>query len=437
MDSINIIGAGLAGSEAAWQIAKRGFKVRLYEMRPNVMTPAHHTSKFAELVCSNSLKADTLDSASGLLKQELRLLDSLIISNAEKTKIPAGGALAVDREAFSESITEKLLGLTNIEIIRNEVVNIDDREITIVATGPLTSKKLSEQLQLITDQKFLYFYDAAAPLIEADSIDDSKVFWASRYGKGTADYLNCAMSKEEYDRFYSALINAETQPLKEFEKQKTFEGCMPIEVIAKRGYKTMLFGPLRPVGLHSEAIDENKPYAVVQLRRDNAAKTLFNMVGFQTNLKWKEQKNVFRLIPGLEKAEFARFGVMHRNTFINSPKILLPTKQLKLRRNILIAGQLSGVEGYMESTASGLLAGINAVRIISGEEPLIMPRNTALGSLMHYITNADPDDFQPANINFGLLPEWPEELKDKREKKLCIANRAIESMIEFINKHKL
>ncbi len=437
MDSINIIGAGLAGSEAAWQIAKRGFKVRLYEMRPNVMTPAHHTSKFAELVCSNSLKADTLDSASGLLKHELRLLDSLIISNAEKTKIPAGGALAVDREAFSESITEKLLGLTNIEIIRNEVVNIDDREITIVATGPLTSKKLSEQLQLITDQKFLYFYDAAAPLIEADSIDDSKVFWASRYGKGTADYLNCAMSKEEYDRFYSALINAETQPLKEFEKQKTFEGCMPIEVIAKRGYKTMLFGPLRPVGLHSEAIDANKPYAIVQLRRDNAAKTLFNMVGFQTNLKWKEQKNVFRLIPGLEKAEFARFGVMHRNTFINSPKILLPTKQLKLRRNILIAGQLSGVEGYMESTASGLLAGINAVRIISGEEPLIMPRNTAFGSLMHYITNADPDDFQPANINFGLLPEWPKELKDKREKKLCIANRAIESMIEFINKHKL
>ena len=437
MDSINIIGAGLAGSEAAWQIAKRGFKVRLYEMRPNVMTPAHHTSKFAELVCSNSLKADTLDSASGLLKHELRLLDSLIISNAEKTKIPAGGALAVDREAFSESITEKLLGLTNIEIIRNEVVNIDDREITIVATGPLTSKKLSEQLQLITDQKFLYFYDAAAPLIEADSIDDSKVFWASRYGKGTADYLNCAMSKEEYDRFYSALINAETQPLKEFEKQKTFEGCMPIEVIAKRGYKTMLFGPLRPVGLHSEAIGANKPYAIVQLRRDNAAKTLFNMVGFQTNLKWKEQKNVFRLIPGLEKAEFARFGVMHRNTFINSPKILLPTKQLKLRRNILIAGQLSGVEGYMESTASGLLAGINAVRIISGEEPLIMPRNTAFGSLMHYITNADPDDFQPANINFGLLPEWPKELKDKREKKLCIANRAIESMIEFINKHKL
>lgn len=431
VENITIIGAGLAGSEAAWQAAQRGIKVRLYEMRPHIMTPAHETGFFAELVCSNSLRADRVENAVGLLKEEMRLLDSLIIKCADENRLPAGGALAVDRQSFSRSITKVLEDHPNIEIVRKEVTHLEKDGIIIIASGPLTSPALNSELISITGMEFLYFYDAAAPIIENDTIDYEKTFWASRYDKGEADYLNCPMNQNEYEEFYHALITAEVTPLREFEKEIYFEGCMPIEVMASRGPQTLLFGPLKPVGL-IDPLTQARPYAVVQLRKDNAAGTLFNMVGFQTHLKWNEQKRVFRKIPGLSNAEFARLGTMHRNTFINSPILLLETAQFKSRPNLLIAGQISGVEGYVESAASGLLAGINAARLCQGLNPFTAPPNSALGSLMHYITHAESDGFQPMNITFGLLPPLDKKIRDKKAKNMYLAHRALDEIKEFI-----
>ena len=432
MQDVIVIGAGLAGSEAAWQIAKRGIKVRLYEMRPYVNTPAHHSDSFAELVCSNSFRANNMENAVGVLKEEMRRLDSIIMRCADNNKVPAGGALAVDREAFADEVTSCITEHPLIEIVRQEIQEIPDEGIVIIASGPLTSDSLSRELLKMTGEEFLYFYDAAAPLVDGETIDYSKVFWASRYGKGDADYLNCPMNKIEYERFYDALVTAERHELHEFEKEVYFEGCMPVEVIAQRGPQTLLFGPMKPVGLVNPVDVDNKPYAVVQLRRDNAAATLFNMVGFQTNLKWDEQKRVFRMIPGMENASFVRHGVMHRNTFINSPKLLMQTTQMLRRPQVFIAGQLSGVEGYVESAASGLFAGINAVRLYRKESTVIAPRETALGSLLYYITHTDSKGFQPMNITFGLMPPWPEKVKDKKKKKMLIAQRAIEAFENFV-----
>lgn len=359
--TVNVIGAGLAGSEAAWQLAKRGIQVKLYEMRPVKQTPAHHTDKFAELVCSNSLRSNTLANAVGVLKEEMRALDSAIIAAADECSVPAGGALAVDRHEFAASVTNRVKNHPNVTVINEEVTEIPEGP-TIIATGPLTSESLSAQLKELTGEDYLYFYDAAAPIVEKDSLDMDKVYLKSRYDKGEAAYLNCPMTEEEFDRFHEALTSAETVPLKEFEKEIFFEGCMPIEVMAKRGKKTMLFGPMKPVGLE-HPVTGKRPYAVVQLRQDDAAGTLYNIVGFQTHLKWGDQKEVLKLIPGLENVEIVRYGVMHRNTFINSPSLLKPTYQFKNRSDLFFAGQMTGVEGYVESAASGLVAGINAAKL--------------------------------------------------------------------------
>ncbi|WP_342469882.1 FADH(2)-oxidizing methylenetetrahydrofolate--tRNA-(uracil(54)-C(5))-methyltransferase TrmFO [Ureibacillus sp. FSL K6-3587] len=428
---VNVIGAGLAGSEAAWQIASRGVKVRLFEMRPVKQTPAHHTDKFAELVCSNSLRANTLTNAVGVLKEEMRILNSLIIKAADSASLPAGGALAVDRHEFSGFVTEQLKNHPLVEIVNEEVTEIPEG-ITVIATGPLTSEALAKKIKELTGEEYLYFYDAAAPIVEKDSINMDKVYLKSRYDKGEAAYLNCPMTKEEFERFYDALVNAEVVELKEFEKEIYFEGCMPIEVMAKRGPKTLLFGPLKPVGLEDPRTGE-RPYAVVQLRQDNAAGTLYNIVGFQTHLKWGAQKDVFRLIPGLENVEIVRYGVMHRNTFINSPKVLKKTYQLKTRPNLFFAGQMTGVEGYVESAGSGLVAGINAARLALGKEPVELPKETALGSMARYITEADPSNFQPMNVNFGIFPELGERIKSKQERALKHAERAIGTIRNFVN----
>lgn len=429
-DYVKVIGAGLAGSEAAWQVARRGIKVRLCEMRPSKMTPAHQTSLFAELVCSNSLRSNSMENAVGILKEEMRELDSIIMTCADLCSVPAGGALAVDRLAFAQEVTGRIRAHPLIEVIPEEVTRLDDEGITVLASGPLTSDPLTRSLRELTGADFLYFYDAVAPLVDAESIDYEQAFWASRYGRGEADYLNCAMDHQEYERFYQALIGAETSAPHEFEKEIFFEGCMPVEVMAGRGRETLLFGPLKPVGLTAGS-GRAKPYAVVQLRKDNAAGTLFNMVGFQTRLKWGEQERVFRMIPGLEKAEFARYGVMHRNTFINAPLLLETTTQLRKKPNLLVAGQISGVEGYVESAASGLAAGINAGRLHTGLHALELPQETALGALLHYITHAEPAGFQPMNITFGLMPPWPERIRSKKEKKLLMAKRALDSIKEW------
>lgn len=426
---VTVVGAGLAGSEAAWQIARQGVRVRLYEMRPRKQTPAHHTDKFAELVCSNSLRANELTNAVGILKEEMRQLDSVIIRSADACAVPAGSALAVDRDAFAQRVTDAITGHPLIEVIREEVTEIPDG-IVVIATGPLTSPALSEKLRELTGEEYLYFYDAAAPIVERDSIDFSKVFFASRYGKGEAAYINCPMTKEEFDRFYEALVTAETVPLKEFEKAIYFEGCMPIEVIAKRGKDTIRFGPMKPVGLVDPRTG-TEPYAVVQLRQDNAAGTLYNIVGFQTHLKWGEQKRIIRMIPGLENAEIVRYGVMHRNTYLNSPKLLRPTYQFKGRDNLFFAGQITGVEGYVESAASGLIAGINAGRLARGLEPVVFPPETAMGSMARYITEADPRNFQPMNANFGLFPPLAQKVRDKRARNLAHAERALAAIREF------
>lgn len=427
--TVTVVGAGLAGSEAAWQIAKRGITVKLYEMRPHRMTPAHHTDKFAELVCSNSMRSNELTNAVGVLKEEMRRCDSLIIASADKHAVPAGSALAVDREGFAAEVTSKLRDHPLIEVVHEEVREIP-QGIVVLATGPLTSPQLSEQIRAMTGEEYLYFYDAAAPIVEYDSIDLDKVFIASRYGKGDAAYINCPMDEEQFNAFYEELINAETVPLREFEKNIFFEGCMPIEVLAQRGKQTILFGPMKPVGL-TDPRTGKMPYAVVQLRQDNSAGTLYNMVGFQTHLKWGEQKRVFSMIPGLENASFVRYGVMHRNTFINSPRLLLPTYQFRERPTLFVAGQMTGVEGYVESAASGLIAGINAARLASGKDPIVFPRETAMGSLAHYITTADFRNFQPMNINFGLFPPLEERIRDKRKRNEAIAKRALEKIQNF------
>lgn len=429
--TVTVIGAGLAGAEAAWQIARQGVPVKLYEMRPVRKTPAHISSNFAELVCSNSLRAAAVTNAVGLLKEEMRQLDSLIIRAADETAVPAGGALAVDRDRFSESVTQALVNHPLIEVVRAEVDELPAEGITVVATGPLTSPSLAASIKEFVGQDYLYFFDAAAPILLRESVNMDKVYLASRYNKGEAAYLNCPMTEAEFNTFYEALIEAETAPLHEFEKEKYFEGCMPVEVMAKRGIKTLLFGPLKPVGLEDPRTGK-RPYAVVQLRQDNAAATLFNMVGFQTHLKWGEQARVFQLIPGLEEAEFVRFGVMHRNTYINSPTTLLPTYQTKQRPELFFAGQITGVEGYVESAAAGLLAGVNAGRLALGQPLLEMPNTTAIGSLAYYITHTESKYFQPMNATFGLLPALPTRVKDKKERAEHYAKRALQDLSETI-----
>lgn len=433
MKKIIIVGAGLAGSEAAWQAAEQGAEVTLYEMRLGHNTPAHKTDLFAELVCSNSLRAAGLENAVGVLKEEMRRLGSIIMQAADATAVPAGGALAVDREGFSGLVTERVTNHPRITVRREEVTAIprEENAVTIIATGPLTAGALGEDIARLTGFGSFYFYDAAAPIVTLESIDMTKAFRASRYGKGEASYINCPMTEEEYNAFWEALTTAEMAPTKDFEKQIFFEGCMPVEAMASRGRETLLFGPLKPVGLEHPVTGE-RYHAVVQLRQDNAGATLYNIVGFQTHLKWPEQKRVFGMIPGLEKAEFVRYGVMHRNSFLNSPRLLLPTMQMKSEPELLFAGQMTGVEGYVESAASGLVAGINAACLARGEEPLVFPEETAHGALCHYITATDEDGFQPMNVSFGLMPPLAQRIRRKREKKQMMAARALEALDKFM-----
>ncbi|MCS7287238.1 MAG: FADH(2)-oxidizing methylenetetrahydrofolate--tRNA-(uracil(54)-C(5))-methyltransferase TrmFO [Anaerolineae bacterium] len=432
MGDVVVIGGGLAGSEAAWQLAERGFKVYLYEMRPFKLTPAHRTGFLAELVCSNSLGAEPLDKPLGLLKEELRRLGSLILSCAYETRVPAGGSLAVSRDDFARLVTERIESHPNIKVIREEVTEIPSGPV-IVATGPLTSDILAARLRELIGEEYLYFYDAMAPIITYESIDMSKAFRASRYGRGGEDYINCPMTEEEYYRFVDALLQAETIELRDFEREdpKFFEACLPIEVIARRGREALAFGPLRPVGLVDPRTGK-QPYAVVQLRQDDAAGTLYNLVGFQTNLKWGEQERVFRLIPGLEKAEFVRYGQMHRNTFINSPKLLFPTLQFRRRHDLFFAGQITGSEGYVGSTATGLVAGLNMARLLKGKELLVFPPTTMIGALCHYITDPRIKDFQPMKANFGLLPPLERKIKRKPARYLAYSERALKDLEAFM-----
>lgn len=429
--TINVIGAGLAGCEAAWQIASRGHKVKLWEMRPTVQTPAHNTGDFAELVCSNSFGSAVETTAPGLLKQEIARLNSVILATAEKARVPAGGALAVDRHVFAQLVTEQIKNHPLITVVEEECRAIPEG-ITVIATGPLTSEGLTTVLQSMTESENLHFYDAAAPIVEGSSIDESAGFWAARYDKGDPDYFNCPMNKDEYEAFWEALVSAELAPINdELEGDITvFEGCMPIEVLAKRGKDALRYGPFKPVGLKDAS--GNRPYAVLQLRKENTEATLFNLVGCQTRLKWGEQRRVFRMIPALEEAEFVRYGVMHRNTFVNSPDVLCATFQMRNHSHIFLAGQLTGVEGYMESTASGLLAGINAVRLANGRKLLTLPEDTILGALARYISTADPKHFQPMNANFGLLPPLEERIRDKQARKGAYVERALKSLEEYL-----
>lgn len=485
---ISVIGGGLAGCEATYQIAKRGIKVKLYEMKPNKFSPAHSNQNLAEIVCSNSFKSNLHTNACGLLKEELRMLDSLLIKTADEVSVPAGQALAVDREKFAEKVTEKIASLENVEIVRQEVGKTVDAEensdaitlkelaekgIVIVATGPLTSDSLSNEIKEITGDNGLHFYDAAAPIIEKDSIDMNIAFWGDRYSEERGkdedvdvwkerikkednnSYINLPMNKEEYENFWKELVNAEVVELHEFEKREIFEGCMPIEVMAKRGIDTLRFGPLKPVGF-TDLRTERRPYAVIQLRQDNSEGNLFNMVGFQTNLKYGEQKRVFRLIPGLENAEFAKYGVMHRNTFINSPELLDETFNLKQNRNIFFAGQITGVEGYVESIASGLVAALNTIKMYEEENSnisieqskenyidqkkdktqnknsrIIFPEETMIGALSKYIATPN-DNFQPMNANFGILPSLDEKIKDKKLRYTKLSDRAIEKLSKIL-----
>ncbi|MBR5914448.1 MAG: methylenetetrahydrofolate--tRNA-(uracil(54)-C(5))-methyltransferase (FADH(2)-oxidizing) TrmFO [Selenomonadaceae bacterium] len=432
MKKVHIIGAGLAGSEAAWQAANRGVEVFLHEMRPLKQTPAHKTKNFAELVCSNSLRAAGLSNAVGVLKEEMRRLNSVIMSAADENKIPAGGALAVDRENFSAAVTEKVKSCVNF--VQEEVTNLDalinSDDILIIASGPLTEGFLADEIKNLTGGDEFYFYDAAAPIVTVDSINFDKAFKASRYGKGDEPaYINCPMTREEYLQFRADLINAEKTKPHEFEKEIFFEGCLPVEVLAARGEDTLRFGPMKPVGLEDPRTGK-LPYAVVQLRQDNFAATLYNLVGFQTHLTWNEQRRIFRTIPGLENAEIVRYGVMHRNTYINSPKVLLPTFQLKSAREILFAGQITGVEGYVESAAAGLMAGVNAARLAKGLDAIIFPPETCHGALASYITTENKN-FQPMNVTFGLLPPFTECVK-KSDRKEKLSARALSTLEKFI-----
>ena len=425
-DFINVIGGGLAGCEAAYQISKRGIKVKLYEMKPIKYSPAHSNSDLAEIVCSNSFKSNLLTNACGLIKEELRMLDSLLIKIADETSVPAGQALAVDREEFSRKVTEYIENLDNVEIIKEEVTEIPDDAVTIIATGPLTSDVLFEKISKLVGNNELHFYDAAAPIIEKSSVDMNIAFIGDRYGKGEADYINLPMNKEEYENFWNELVNAEVVELHSFERREIFEGCMPVEVMAKRGIDTLRYGPLKPVGFDDPRTGR-RPYALVQLRQDNSVGSLYNMVGFQTNLKFGEQKRVFSMIPGLQNAEFVKYGVMHRNTYINSPQILNNVYQMKDNENVFFAGQITGVEGYVESIASGLLAGINAVRYMKNKGKIVFPVETMIGALTDYISTPN-EKFQPMNANFGILPKLPEKIRDKQERYKKLSDRAISIM---------
>lgn len=423
---VNVIGAGLAGCEAAWQLAERGIKVRLYEMKPKKYTPAHHSDSFCELVCSNSLRSDQIFNAVGLLKEEMRRLGSLVMQCADMTRVPAGGALAVDREGFAKMVTERICAHDNIEAVHEEVDKIAPDAYTIIASGPLTSDALTKEIARLTGSEYLHFFDAAAPLVVRESIDMDSAFYAARYGRGDADYINCPMTREEYELFYNELISAETAELKEFERGKVFEGCMPVEVMASRGEQTLLFGPLKPVGIENPKTGKDDFYAVVQLRQDNSEATLYNIVGFQTHLKFGEQKRVFSLIPALKNAEFARYGVMHRNTFINSPKLLDKFYRLRANGKIFFAGQITGVEGYVESASSGLLCGINMARMIENKELADFSSKTAIGALASYVSDETVSNFQPMNVNFGIMASLDERVKKKRERYDKIAQRALQ-----------
>lgn len=432
MDPVTIIGAGLAGSEAAWQLARRGIPVRLVEMRPGAATPAHHTAYFGELVCSNSLRAVALTNAVGLLKEEMRRLDSVIMACADAHSVPAGGALAVDRMGYAAAVTETVRNHPLIEVVEERIDAIPEDGIVIIATGPLTDGALAEDIERFCGGEGFHFYDAAAPIVSKDSLDMSVVYRASRYGKGEAAYLNCPMNEEEYKAFQQALASAETAEVHGFENKKVFEGCMPIEVMAQRGEDTMRFGPMKPVGLPDPRTGKD-PYAVVQLRQDNAEGTMYNIVGFQTHLKWGEQRRVFGMIPGLEKAEFIRYGVMHRNTYIDSPDLLTAAMESRTRPGLFFAGQMTGVEGYVESAASGIAAAYGAAARVNGEEPVPFPRETAIGSLTHYISHYEGKNFQPMNVNFGLMPPL-EKRVPKKEKNEKIARRALAALDAFLGK---
>jgi methylenetetrahydrofolate--tRNA-(uracil-5-)-methyltransferase len=425
-----IVGGGLAGCEAAWQLSKRGVAVDLHEMRPAVTTPVHQTADFAELVCSNSLRGNALDQAAGLLKEEMRRMDSLVVRVADEVRVPAGSALAVDRGLFARRITEAVEALPGIRIHRGEVPRIPDDPVTILATGPLTSEPLAREIADFVGEAHLHFYDAVSPVVEADSIDFAKVFKASRYGKGGDDYVNCPMTENEYRAFFQALTTAECASLHSFEHEFFFEGCLPIEVIASRGPQTLLFGPMKPVGLTDPSTGQ-RPFAVVQLRQDNLAASHFSIVGFQTQLKWGEQKRILQMVPGLENAEFVRFGMIHRNTYVNAPSSLEPTFETRRRTGLFFAGQMSGVEGYVESAASGLLAGIGAAFRVRGETPPAFPEETAMGALGRYIARSDPKHYQPTNIAFGLLPELPRRIRDKTKKRLALSQRALARLESF------
>ena len=424
---VNIIGGGLAGCETAYQIAKQGIDVKIYEMKPKKFSPAHSNENLAEIVCSNSFKSNLHTNACGLLKEELRRLDSLLIKCADKTSVPAGQALAVDRNKFSKMVTEEIKKMKNIEIINREIEDFKELEgIIVIATGPLTSEKLSENIKKLTGNNGLHFYDAAAPIIEKESIDMNIAFMGDRYGKGDACYINLPMNKEEYESFYNELIKAEIVELHQFEKREIFEGCMPIEIMAKRGIDTLRFGPLKPVGFVDPRTNE-RPYAIVQLRQDNYEGNLYNMVGFQTNLKFGEQKRVFSLIPGLQNAEYTKYGVMHRNTFINSPELLDNTYNLKNNSNIYFAGQITGVEGYVESISSGMVVGVNIINKIKNKEKVIFSKKTMIGALADYISTQNKN-FQPMNANFGILPELDKKIRDKRLKYKELADRALNTL---------
>lgn len=427
--TVNIVGAGLAGCEAAYQLLKRGVDVNLFDMKPNKFSPAHTNPNFAELVCSNSLKSKNPESAKGLLKEELKLLDSLLIDCALKTQVPAGQSLAVDRNLFSEMVTKKLKEFKNLNFVSREIEEIDTSIPTIIATGPLTSEKLLKSLQNLLEEKSLYFFDAMSPIVSFDSLDKENYFIQDRYQKGDDDYINCPLNKEEYDNFYNELISAETAPLEDFENKKVFEGCMAVEVLAKRGEKALLFGPLKPVGLIDPKTGK-RPYAVVQLRKENASGNMYNLVGFQTNLKFGEQKRVFSIIPALKNAEFIRYGQMHKNAFINAPLNLTETFSLKKYPNIFVAGQLSGVEGYVESIASGLYAGINMYNYLCGKPPFVLPNYTVIGGLPYFITHSSPKHFQPMNTNFGVIMSNIDRQICKNKLEL------VNNSLEYINKIK-
>jgi len=434
MSEVVVIGGGLAGVEATWQLVKQGIPVILYEMRPHISTGAHHTAFLGELVCSNSLRASDVGNAVGLLKEEMRRLDSLVMAVAEQTRLPAGGALAVDRNEFASTLTNFLEQHPLVTLRREEVRTLPRGGVVVVASGPLTSAALAEDVRTVLGHDYLSFYDAAAPIVTTESIDMEQAFFASRYDKGEAAYLNCPLSESEYQEFYDALCTAERQELKHLDREKYFEGCMPIEQMAERGRETMLFGPLKPVGLVDPRTGR-RPFAVVQLRQDNRAQTLYNLVGFQTRLKWGEQRRVFSLIPALKNAEFVRYGVMHRNTFINSRQVLAPTLQYRQRETLFFAGQLTGVEGYVESAASGIVAGINAGRRLRALDPLVFPLNTALGALLNYISEEAAGSFQPMNVTFGLFPPLPNPPRDRRQRNLAYGERALQELTEFCNKN--